>query len=228
MDPLHIAMLAEKIVKPSIALLCPTRGRPDRFGQMLESALKTAKDKFEVLAYLDDDDPRRHEYYNYYAVFHHGPRIGLGPAYEYLRLRCNADLMMLCADDIIFRTEHWDQHVRDATPPDLKCVISFDDKGIKPEDGHPFIGRGFIEKLGCITHPDLSHSHVDSWPVGIAKRAKVFKRLPIVIQHMHPKNENAEMDDTYRDNDLNLRRSDGEAFVRLKQNMDALAGVVKR
>lgn len=228
MDPLHRAMLAEGIVKPSIALLCPTRGRPERFGQMLDSALKTAKEKFEVLVYLDDDDSRKNEYYNYYAVFHNGPRIGLGPAYEYLSKRTSADLLMLCADDLIFRTEHWDEAVRDATPPDLKCVISFDDKGIKPEDGHPFIGRTFMEKLGSITHPELSHCHVDSWPVGIAKRARVFKRLPIVIQHMHPKNRNAADDETYRDNTLKLQAKDGKTFVASKPDMDRIASVVAR
>jgi hypothetical protein len=45
-----------------ISICCPTRGRPDRFVQMLSSAFATAEGDVEIVARLDDDDPSANAY----------------------------------------------------------------------------------------------------------------------------------------------------------------------
>ncbi len=212
-----------------IAILCPSRGRPERFTRMLESAVRTAKNKFEVLAYVDDDDPTRGEYEATWANVYVGPRIDLGPSYEVLRKRTTAGIVMMGADDLVFRTMHWDVLVEEAAPKDLISVVSFDDGGNTgaKEDGHPFIGRGFIDAIGGITNPDLGHCCIDNWVVEIAKNAECFKRLDLLIEHLHPKYRKAEWDQTYKDNSKAKRLKDGKTFAESKHKIQSIAQRLK-
>lgn len=213
----------------SIAILCPTRGRPGRFSQMMESAVKTARNKFEVLAYVDEDDPCRDDYEATWANVLVGPRINLGPSYEVLRKKTDADILMMGADDLLFRTKNWDLLVEAATPKDLISVVSFEDGGNfgSKEDGHPFIGRGFIEAIGCITSPNLGHSCIDNWVVEIAKKAGCFRRLDLLIEHIHPKYRKAEWDQTYKDNSKDQKLKDGAIFSQSSKQIENLARKLK-
>jgi hypothetical protein len=228
MDPLHRAMLADGVVKTSIAILCPSRGRPDRFWKMIDSARKTSKEQFEVLCYLDEDDRRKEEYLGSGVDFTIGPRINLGPAYEVLRKKTNADLVMMGADDLLFRTEHWDEKVRAVTPPDLVCVISFKDGATHgKEDGHPFIGRRFIEGMGGITHPELGHSCIDNWVCKAAAQIDRFQRLDMLIEHVHPKYGKGLVDQTYLDNDGKKKERDKEIYFRDRNKLSAVGERIK-
>ena len=209
------ALMSDGVVlNPSIAILCPSRGRPDGFWQMVASARSLADGPIEILCYLDEDDPRRDEYYGEGVRFFTGPRINLGPAYEFLRKETNADLVMMGADDIVFRDAHWDTMVKGETPEDLVCVISFNDGAPvnHTENGHPFIGRRFIEALGSITNPNLGHSMIDNWVVNIARAAKRFKRLEMLVEHVHPKFGKGVWDQTYHDNGPLQKKTDGDTY----------------
>ena len=40
-----------------ISFCCPSRGRPKLARRLIDTAQETAKDKFEIMLYLNDDDP---------------------------------------------------------------------------------------------------------------------------------------------------------------------------
>ena len=94
-----------------LLLSCPSRGRPDRIQEMLNSFDETKSDGTSIYIVLDDDDPKLIDYlkilngrpyeirkrdllaqiHNYIVMFH--------PAYDYY---------MPINDDVIFRTKGWD------------------------------------------------------------------------------------------------------------------------
>lgn len=192
-----------------IDILCPTRGRPDQFKRMVESAEDTAYGGVNILAYVDSDDAS-----DYPGWVVRGKPLPLGPAYQHLYERSVSSIVMMAADDIVFRTKSWDKAIHDIAPTDGVFVISYDDLGRpKKEDGHPFIGRKFIEAVGYLTYPKLSHSCVDNWAVDIAKGAGRFFYSDVVIEHLHPKYRKGEWDQTYLDNSKAVKQADGAIYL---------------
>lgn len=178
---------------------------------MIDSALSTADGVVEVLLYVDADDPELKQYPAWWMI---GDSVGLGPAYQKLWMSRKSDIVMMCADDIVFRTKGWDTRVKETMPKDLIGVVSCNElpKG-KREHGHPFIGRKFIEGMGYICHPKLKHSCVDTWVRNIAEQIGRFYYLDDVItEHVHPKYGKGELDDTYRSNTREIREEDGAVY----------------
>jgi hypothetical protein len=194
-----------------IDLLCPTRGRPEQFKRMCDSARETAEYEINILAYMDNDDTGRDKYQEDVFI---GKPLSLSPAYQFLFNRSKSDIVMMCADDIMFRTKGWDTKVKQAMPEDLIGVVSFDDLGRpRKEDGHPFIGRKFVELVGYFTYPKLQHSCVDNWVVDIAKAVNRYVYSDIIIEHLHPKYSKGELDTTYAMNNKSIKQADGAIYL---------------
>lgn len=169
-----------------------------------------------MLLYLDDDDPTRGEYPPERTIV--GPRINLGPAYNVLQKEIEADLYMMCADDIFFATAGWGEAAVLEMPKDGIGVVAFDEGS--RENGHPIVGRALIEKLGYLASPHFNHSCVDNWIVGIALHLERFKKISkIRIVHEHPKLGFGQRDQTYRDNSEEEKKKDGMKFHRHKDSM---------
>jgi len=178
---------------------------------MCDSARSTAIRDINIIAYVDDDEPYRDEYPSDVII---GPRLPLAPAYQYLYERSTAPIVMMCADDIVFRTIGWDAEVEEKAQQDGVFVISYDDLGRpRREDGHPFIGRKFVELMGYFTYPKLSHSCVDNWVVDIAKGINRYIYSDIIIEHMHPKYGKGMSDKTYTENTKQLKQADGAIYL---------------
>lgn len=193
-----------------IDLLCPTRGRPEQFKRMVESARAMAEGEIHIHAYIDNDDPKASEYL--FGIV--GEPMPLAPAYQYLYDRSKADILMMCADDIVFRTPGWDTQVKQLAPSDGVFVVSYDDLGRpRKEDGHPFIGRKFIELMGYFTYPRLKHSCIDNWVVDIAKAVNRYIYSDIIIEHVHPKYQKGIWDETYAMNSKPVKRADGVIYL---------------
>src|SRR5690349_21428989 len=122
---------------------------------MVESARQTADGLFSILAYVDEDDSEKDNYPNWVIK---GKRKNLSHAYQFLFELTNADIIMMCADDLIFRTKGWDTKVKSLQPKDNIFLVSYDDLGSEKEDGHPFIGRKLIELNGYLCHKKMTHS----------------------------------------------------------------------
>ena len=194
-----------------IDLLCPTRGRPEQFKRMCDSARYLASGDINIIAYVDDNDPERDKYPQDVNI---GPQLPLAPAYQYLYGLSSAPIVMMCADDIVFRTKDWDKKVIQSAASDGVFVLSYDDLGRpRREDGHPFIGRRFIELVGYFTYPGLQHSCVDNWVVDIAKAVNRYIYSDIIIEHLHPKYLKGEIDSTYLSNSKPIKQADGAIYL---------------
>jgi hypothetical protein len=178
---------------------------------MCDSARETAYGDINILAYLDSDDTGRDKYQEDVFI---GEPMPLGPAYQFLYNKSKADIVMMCADDIVFRTHGWDVKVKEKSPLDGVFLCSFDDLGRpRKEDGHPFIGRKFIDLVGYFTYPKLKHSCVDNWMVDIAKGVNRYIYSDIVVEHMHPKYNKGNLDGTYASNSKSIKQADGAIYL---------------
>jgi len=197
-----------------ITILCPSRGRPDKFKAFLDTVKETSDGGVEVLLYLDDDDKTLLNYPEdpILTIYIDTPRY-LGPAYQYLYERSDGDIVMMGADDIRFRQQGWADKVVASATQDNIFLSSFDDGGRpKKENGHPFMGRGFVDAIGFLTHKDIAHACVDNWVVDIARGIDRFYYLDLGIEHVHPKYKKGQWDDTYKRRSVN----DGPTFESLE------------
>lgn len=196
----------------TISLCVPTRGRPERFQQMLDSARATATKPFEVIAWRDEDDR---------SVYPDDPGVvyGSGP-----RPACSSglwtqawslatgDIAMLAADDITFCTPGWDERVEAE-------VARFGDRILMayPDDGthrqapvNPFVSREWIEAAG-FTPPDFQGWFSDEWIWAIAAELRrVAFMADVRIEHFRRRGS----DQTYRDGERARRRAGGLAGMK--------------
>lgn len=164
-----------------ISLLCPTRGRPERAMQFLNSVLATQSGENEILFGLQNDDPRLHEYPSEIksrAVYFEP--VNTVHYWNELASQAKGDLLTLIGDDVIIRTPGWDDKfhaVHKQFPDDIYMITTQDGRGLGvPPDHlpspHPTITRKWYETLGYLTFPDLTHYYADTWISTIAQKLR--------------------------------------------------------
>lgn len=199
----------------NIALITPSRGRPDRFTAMVASALGTAASPADVKVYgvIDADDPRLSEYLALHPqlarITVQGKREWLSVAFQTGAQRAladGADILMMNGDDVLFRTPGWDDKVLDCFAKyrdGLALVYPADGNGNQGGDGHVrgnhwFVTRRWVEVVGNFCPPLFEHFCSDTVPERIAERAGRLVYLPeVLVEHMHFKYKKAERDETY-------------------------------
>jgi hypothetical protein len=191
----------------TISLLCPTRGRPARFAAMLESALNYASGgvKLEILAAVDDDDPCVAEYDRMSLVFPMltvlvGKRKSNPALMNELAAIAKGDLMMAAADDIVFRTPHWDRIVvrAFAQHPDGMLVAYTNDGRDRGKCEHFFVSRAWVQAVGCFMWPEFEHFCADEFVERLGQRVGRTRYLrELVTEHLHFKYGKAARDETY-------------------------------
>lgn len=221
-----------------VALSLPSRGRPARLLECLSSARETAEGPVLASIRLDDDDRFRGDYLR--GLRHYqpvkvtvGPRVTLGRAFDEAArtaVEAGAGMVMMCGDDIRFRTPGWDRMVGDAFhawPDRIGLVYGRDGLHDEKLATHGFVSRQWVEAIGFVPHQLLGNC-ADTWLHQIALRVGRVRYLPdLYTEHLHPRAGKAEMDATYRDRVPHkvakavYRSLDMEAAVRrLRQAME--------
>lgn len=198
-----------------IALITPTRGRPQRFAEMVASALATAAQSTRVAVYsmLDADDPELGGYLDPLApqtvATVQGDRRLLSRAFQWgaeRALNDGADVLMMNGDDVLFRTPGWDSKVLEAFaryPDGLALIYPADGNGNQGGDGdvrgnHWFVTRCWVKVVGCFCPSVFEHFCSDTVPEKIAKQAGRLVSLPeVLVEHMHFKYLKSQKDETY-------------------------------
>lgn len=189
----------------SISLLCPTRQRPQRLRNMIESVKATACVMPEILCYVTPDDSTYNGQDFSPAKIVHGPRVIMSSLWNQIIPFATGDILMLCADDVIFRTPGWDLIVEMtfAAVPD-RILLAYGDDG-SPNGKNfgtlPFVSRRWVEVVGYFTGPGFSADFSDTWPFDVAWMIDRVKFLPILTEHVHWLWNKAEKDKTYQENE---------------------------
>ena len=101
-------------MSPRISVLCPTRGRPGSVFRLADSMAQTAAGETELVLYADDDAPDSVSpavASRPWVTVVTGSRIVMSDMWNRCLDKASADIVMQCADDIVFRTPGWDDQV---------------------------------------------------------------------------------------------------------------------
>ena len=191
-------------MRPLISILLPTRNRPHNLKRLYESVRATASQMPEFSVYADEDPASAELARSLGMVVTLGTRrILLSDMWNVAYRAATGDILMLCGDDIIFRTPNWDVWVREAFAayPDKIAFVYGDDLAHGRKHGtHGFLHRTWVELIGYFTPPIFSFGYCDTWLNDVAEELGRRVFLPdVVTEHMHPFWGKAEMDSVYRD-----------------------------
>ena len=175
---------------------------------MWKSALDTASnpDGLELVLYIDYDDEATHKFLE--CNLPEALVIRSNPdkpeIYSNLHNICckhaKFDIVMGCADDVIFRTNGWDTAVIDEFNK-LDDKIGF----VYPNDGHHgenlgthgFFHKNWFNALGYISPPIFSVDYSDNYIMNIASAINRIIYLPnVLVEHMHLTFGKSEFDST--------------------------------
>ena len=222
-----------------ISILCPTRGRPYLFSEMLRTLYFTRSDdtNVEVIVMLDPDDSAFKEYeelitgpyrglVNITTIINEDKKPLSGELWNQLAQWAKGNVLMLANDDMAFRTKKWDLKVFEAFSrfQDRIAVVWCNDLQNGPKHAvFPMVHRNWYEKLGYFT-PSGDRSvgtfFNDTWIFDLGKR---IGRLAYVqeatIEHLHFSAGKTKFDRTHK---LNRLHSNS---VKSKQLFDELQHV---
>jgi len=208
-------------------VLCPSRGRPQKAGELRDSFLATrAMDDTRLLFVLDQDDITADTY----------ERIGLDvirvdPPQRGMTAALNmglasvidvgvidAEIIGFVGDDHRFRTVGWDATFYGYH--DLEGPGIFYGNDLFRANGdiptHWFVSKQILKALGYLALPHCRHLYLDNaWRV-IGDEADCLYYFPdVVIEHMHPLAGKAEWDSGYQFvNSPDMYSGDERAFIR--------------
>lgn len=159
-----------------IDILVPTRARPKRVETLLRSIINTAFDinKLTIYFYVDHDDSVMinniesilKKFLNLHIEFRIGPRIVLSCAWNQLWKMGGGGILMHCADDIQFETQHWDKIVYeefDKYPDNIVLVFGRDGLQNDRLATHSFTSRTASDVLGYFVPPYFKTMYNDTW-----------------------------------------------------------------
>lgn len=138
-----------------LAVVCPSRGRPQQCRRMIDSALETSQ--ADVLIYTDRDDPWASQYTvaSPREVLWCGDPIGRGAAVNLLCQQYQYDYYLVVSDDITFdRTGWYSQIISKFSewPDDLGCVHLLGENGASYVNW-ACVSKRWIEILGWFNYP---------------------------------------------------------------------------
>lgn len=162
----------------TIAILCPTRGRPEQFERMAES-VRAASINAEVYWTGGEYESRYRERCRgpYHGLHENLPTVMKWNALAKQAMMINGvNLFMLGSDDMYFDTPGWDKALLDHYNKLENKIHVYALQDSRDADGtpHVIVTREYIEALGYFVPPIFLHWFVDSWTVEIAKANNVF------------------------------------------------------
>jgi hypothetical protein len=174
----------------TIALLCPTRARPEQCKRMIQSAYNTSNQYIQIYLAVSEDE---FDIYKSIIELPDSNRVGvvmvsmpdgMPTAHKWNRLAELAinqkpNLLMLCADDTVFTTPCWDKALLDHYNALENKIHVYALRDSRDTNGtpHPIVTREYIEAMGYFLPPIFMHWFVDSWTVAIAKANSCFTHL---------------------------------------------------
>lgn len=167
----------------SIAILCPTRGRPEQCRRMIESVRSTSG---QAKVFIVTDADSLPDYINSLGTLDidvYPDMLPTAMKWNSLAMKAmataDAKLFMLGSDDMYFDAPGWDKALLDHYNALENKIHVYALADSRDHDGtpHPIVTREYIEALGYFVPPIFLHWFVDSWTVAIAKSNGCFTHL---------------------------------------------------
>ena len=197
--------------KNRILMICYSKGRPHRIGEMIESFDKTkGLDTTDIIFCLDNNDSK---YFEYEPVLRGRKVISMSPNYATKAvdkivkgMGLDYDYWGVVNDDHIFRTENWDKEfVRTLYERSYGVglvsanTLWFSSDITYRHPGVFIMNWEISQKMDYVFPPAFNNFSLDTFlrdlfePLGL-----IYYREDIIIEHMHAHQNKAELDETYR------------------------------
>lgn len=159
-----------------IALLCPTRGRPQRFKRMFDSVERTSTNKIFIFAASNDPSDN---YVNEKFPVDCPTVLMWNSMAKGAADNTSANLFMLAADDMIFSTPGWDKALIDHYNALENKIHVYALRDSRDPEGtpHPIVTREWIDAMGWFVPPYFLHWEIDIWTVRIANKNNCFTHM---------------------------------------------------
>jgi hypothetical protein len=203
----------------TIALIHPSRGRPDKARQAYEEWLKNADEDFEYVISIDTSDPTQSKYF---ANFINDCDLVQGDnrsIVDAVNLACShvvADIYVVMSDDFGC-PKGWDTIIKQAMPLDRPAVIQVRDTIQDEIVTLPILNRLMYEKLGHVYHPRYFSMFADNDLTECAKIHGELIKLDVVFEHRHYVNKKAPMDATYERENSQKAWNVGKKFFEMRK-----------
>lgn len=194
----------------------PTRGRPERFINVLDNYINLAanKEKLYFIVSVDQDDPTvTPEFLDTTISKHHNLIVYVGKSdnkvHAINRDMDKAppfDILLLASDDMVPIVHGYDDIIRSKMNtyyPDTDGVLWFND-GLQGNGLNtlPIMGRKYYQRFGYIYNPIYKTAWCDNEFTEISKILGRQTYFPeVIIEHRHFINGKAPIDSTYIKND---------------------------
>lgn len=187
-----------------LAVIVPSRGRPQAMAELLEVFDKTCRADTRIICRVDDDDLELDGYRE--AVPSHlfvGPRIGLCQSINEMAEHSwgRYEVLGFMGDDHRPRTVGWDERILAAVERDWQAVVYGDDllQG-RNLASQVFMSSQLVHRIGYFAPPNIRHMYIDNYwmTLGVNLGSLTFLE-DVVIEHMHPIAKKADWDAGYRE-----------------------------
>lgn len=201
-------------MRSEISLLLPTRHRVSLINRLFNSIIASADNPaaLEIVLYIDEDDKETQDisFQGLSLIKLIGPRETMGKMTNLCYEASHGHFVMLMNDDVIFRTNAWDQKVKEAflAFKDSIAMVYGNDLYQRGCVGtFPILSRVICEAMGGICPPEYKYSHIDTHLFDIFRKlaALGYKRnvylSEVIFEHMHYEAGKSLMDEIYREKD---------------------------
>jgi hypothetical protein len=201
----------------SILAICPSRNRPRQAEEVLDSFLRTRRDKHSRLVFVvDEDDETIGQYPQKYV--HRVPPTGkmggaLALAVANKSVLGDATSVGMIGDDNRFRTAGWDVTLDDWLVEHVG--IAYADDGFQHERLPTawWLSRPIVDVFG-LAHPELRHLYMDNYWQSMGEGGKCLRYFPdVLIEHLHPLAGKAETDAIYERGNSSSNANHDRAFL---------------
>ena len=154
-----------------ISLLCPTRGRVKAVKFLLRSFLNTQKNDNQIIFYVQNDDPEAGRYEKLFKDMDHNDYV-IGDwfpttcMWNILASRASGNIFGLAADDILIKTNHWDEIINQNASEYKDNVFLFGTNDGRSNNiggyAHYFLHKDMYNFLGFFCPPWLNHRYIDA------------------------------------------------------------------
>lgn len=217
---LHTLQLQVRSVMNELAIITPSRGRPQNIQALMDS-FEDTKAQCTLVVVVDDDDPQLDEYNKLsIPLLIQLPREGKGMARPLnraaLALRGEFSFFGFMGDDHRPRTPNWDE-IFIAELADMPTGLIYGNDLLQ---GHRLptqivMTANIVDALGGMVPPGFEHLFLDNFWLQLGTHLNAIKYLDdVIIEHMHPFAGKGQMDAGYQEvNSQQIVSRDQQRFI---------------
>lgn len=229
--------------------IIPTRGRPHKLRELLDS-WRATRTTARLLIAIDEDDPEIEAYRSTFAEWledtrasntedweewvrmSSAPRMRLGGTLNHYALEYAEweNIIGFMGDDHRPRTHGWDTHIVLAMQSMGGTGVVYGNDKLQGANlpTAVAISADIVQELGYFVPPGAIHLYLDNFWKHLGESLGRLRYLPdVIIEHMHPVAGKAEMDERYAEVNSGQMYQEDEATYRQWLNSGETERIVK-